>query len=248
VSVPENLPPDELTPEKVTELLEAPSGERDLGADPETGLTVFAKSGRFGPYVQLGEPDDQEGKPKTSSLFSSMDLDSVTLDEALRLLALPRVVGEDPESGEEITAQSGRYGPYLKKGTDTRSLETEEQIFDIDLAGALALFAQPKQRRGGRSAKPLKALGIEPGTGYEVDVRDGRFGPYVTDGGVNASLRREDSVEKITIERAAELLAERRAKLESEGKTVKPGKKASSPQPGKTASSPQPPASSKNGE
>ena len=248
VSVPEDLPPDELTPEKVTELLEAPPGERDLGADPETGLTVFAKSGRFGPYVQLGEPDDQEGKPKTSSLFSSMDLDSVTLDEALRLLALPRVVGEDPESGEEITAQSGRYGPYLKKGTDTRSLETEEQIFDIDLAGALALFAQPKQRRGGRSAKPLKALGIEPGTGYEVDVRDGRFGPYVTDGGVNASLRREDSVEKITIERAAELLAERRAKLESEGKTVKPGKKASSPQPGKTASSPQPPASSKNGE
>jgi DNA topoisomerase-1 len=228
VSVPEDLPPDELTPEKVTELLEAPSGERELGTDPETGLIVFAKSGRFGPYVQLGEPDDEKGKPKTASLFSSMDLDSVTIDEALRLLSLPRVVGEDPESGEAITAQSGRYGPYLKKGTDTRSLETEEQIFDLDLAGALAHFAQPKQRRGGRRAKPLKALGVEPGTGYEVEVRDGRFGPYVTDGGVNASLRREDSVENITIERATELLVERRAKLESEGKAVKPGKKGPS--------------------
>jgi len=230
VSVPEDLAPDELTPAKVTELLEAPSGERVLGTDDETGLTVAAKSGRFGPYVQLGEPDDQKGKPKTASLLKSMSLDTVTLEEALRLLSLPRVVGEDPESGEQITAQNGRYGPYLKKGSDTRSLETEEQIFDIDLDGALALFAQPKQRRGARSAKPLKALGVEPGTGYEVEVRDGRFGPYVTDGGVNASLRREDSVEKITLERASELLAERRAKLEAEGKAVKPGKKASSSQ------------------
>ena len=225
VSIPEDLAPDELTAEKVTELLEAPSGDRVLGDDPETGMTVLARSGRFGPYVQLGEADDQKGKPKTSSLFESMSLDTVTLEEALRLLSLPRVVGEDPESGEAITAQNGRYGPYLKKGSDTRSLETEEQIFAIDLAGALELFAQPKRRRGGRSAKPLKALGVEPGTGYEVEVRDGRFGPYVTDGGVNASLRRDDSVDSITLERAAELLAERRAKLEAEGKPVKPGKK-----------------------
>ncbi|HSM01590.1 MAG TPA: type I DNA topoisomerase [Acidimicrobiia bacterium] len=251
VSVPEDLPPDELTLEKATELLEAPSGERLLGSDPDTGLDVIAKSGRFGPYVQLGESDDQKGKPKTASLLKSMGLDTVTLEEALRLLSLPRVVGEDPESGEEITAQNGRYGPYLKKGSDTRSLEAEGQIFEIDLEGALALFAQPKQRRGARSAKPLKALGVEPGTGYEVEVRDGRFGPYVTDGGVNASLRRDDSVEKITLERAAELLAERRAKLEAEGKTVKPGKKAPSPQPpasSKTegeAVSPPPPASGK---
>jgi DNA topoisomerase-1 len=153
-----------------------------------------------------------------------MSLDTVTLGDALRLLALPRTVGDDPESGEPITAQGGKFGPYLKKGTDTRSLETEEQIFEIDLEGALELFSQPK-RRGARNTGPLREVGIDPETGCAVVVRDGRFGPYVTDGSVNASLRREDAVESISIERASELLAERRAKLEAEGKKIKPCKK-----------------------
>jgi DNA topoisomerase-1 len=224
VSVPEDLAPDELTAEKVQELFDAPSGERELGTDPESGLEVLAKSGRFGPYVLLVEPEDSKKKPKTASLFKSMSLDTVTLEEALRLLALPRIVGDDPDSGEPITAQGGKFGPYLKKGTDTRSLDTEEQIFDIDLGGALELFSQPK-RRGARNTGPLRELGVDPETGCAVVVRDGRFGPYVTDGSVNASLRREDAVESIAIERASELLAERRAKLEAEGKKIKPCKK-----------------------
>lgn len=226
VSVPEDVAPDELTVEKVNELFDAPSGEFELGSDPDTGLEVLAKSGRFGPYVILVEPDDSKKKAKTASLFKSMSLDTITLEEALRLLSLPRAVGEDPETGEPITAQNGKFGPYLKRGTDTRSLETEEQIFDIDLEEALELFAQPKQRRGGRTTAPLREVGVDPETGCEVVVRDGRFGPYVTDGGVNASLRREDSVAAMTIERASELLAERRAKLEAEGKKIKPCKKA----------------------
>ncbi|MEX1207733.1 MAG: type I DNA topoisomerase [Acidimicrobiia bacterium] len=226
VSVPDDLAPDELTAEKVEELFDAPSGERELGTDPETGLEVVAKTGRFGPYVILVEPEDSKKKPKTASLFKSMSLDTVTLDDALRLLALPRTVGDDPESGEPITAQGGKFGPYLKKGTDTRSLETEEQIFEVDLEGALELFSQPK-RRGARNTGPLREVGIDPETGCAVVVRDGRFGPYVTDGSVNASLRREDAVESISIERASELLAERRAKLEAEGKKIKPCKKAS---------------------
>ncbi len=224
-SVPEDMPPDELTVEKAIELLSAPSGDRVLGVDPETGKEVMARTGRFGPYVQLGSADEGE-KPKTASLFASMAIDTMTLEDALMLLSLPRVVGVDPETEEEITAQTGRYGPYLKRGKDTRSLETEEQILAIDLAGALALFAQPKRRRGQKSAAPLRELGVDPATGCAVSVKDGRFGPYVTDGSVNASLRREDSVEAITIERASELLSERRAKLEAEGKTVKPCEKA----------------------
>jgi DNA topoisomerase-1 len=225
-SVPEDMPPDELTIDKAIELLSAPSGDRVLGTDPETGKEVTARTGRFGPYVQLGSAEDGGGKPPTASLFASMAIDTVTLDEALMLLSLPRVVGTDPDTEEEITAQNGRYGPYLKRGKDTRSLETEEQIFAIDLAGALALFAQPKRRRGQKSAAPLRELGVDPATGCPVSVKDGRFGPYVTDGAVNASLRREDSVESITIERASELLSERRAKLEAEGKPVKPCAKA----------------------
>ena len=224
-SVPEDLPPDELTLEKAIELLEAPSADRVLGTDPETGKPVVVRTGRFGPYVQLGAPDDGDGKPATASLFASMSVDTVTIEDALRLLALPRTIGTDPESSEEITARNGRYGAYLKRGTDTRSLESEEQIFTIDLPGALALFAQPKRRRGQKAAAPLRELGVDPATGCPVSVKDGKFGPYVTDGSVNASLRREDSVETITIERASELLAERRTKVESEGKEVKPCKK-----------------------
>ena len=160
------------------------------------------------------------------TLFKTMSMDTVTLEEALLLLSLPRSLGADPDTDEEITVQNGRYGPYVKRGKDTRSLESEEQIFAIDLAGAVALFAQPKRRRGQKAASALRELGVDPVTGCAVSVKDGRFGPYVTDGAVNASLRREDSVEAITIERASELLAERRAKLEGEGKEVKPCKPA----------------------
>lgn len=224
VSIPDDLPPDELTPEMAAELLEAPNGDRVLGIDSDSGLTVIVRSGRYGPYVQLGEPEGKR-KPKTASLFKDMDLDTVTLEEAIRLLSLPRVVGTDPEGGDEITALNGRYGPYLKKGADTRSLETEDELFSISLAGALELFSQPKRRRGQRSAAAaLRELGEDPATGCHVVVKDGRFGPYVTDGSVNASLRKDDSVEKITIERASELLTARRVKLEAQGKPAKPCK------------------------
>jgi len=197
--------------EKALELLSAPSGDRELGTDPDTGLPVIARTGRFGPYVQLGETDNGS-KPRTASLFKSMSLDTIDLPQALQLLRLPREVGTDPESGQKIEALNGRFGPYLKKGTDTRSLEQEEQLFSVTLPEALALFAQPKQRRGrGAAAAPLKELGADPDSGAPVVVRSGRFGPYVTDGTTNASLRRGDDPETITIERAAELLAERRA-------------------------------------
>ncbi len=211
VSLPEDLPPDELTIERAEELLDAPNGDRVLGRDPDSGLEVMVRSGRYGPYVQLGAPDpDGEGKPRTASLFKSMSVDALTLEEALRLLSLPRIVGVDPEDGDEITAQNGRYGPYLRKGKDSRSLETEEQIFSVTLEEALHLFAQPKRRRGARP--PLRELGVDPASGNPVVVKDGRYGPYVTDGEYHASLRTGDSVETVTLDRAAELLAERRAK------------------------------------
>jgi DNA topoisomerase-1 len=211
--IPDDLPPDELTVDRAIELLEAPKAERELGRDPETGLPVIAKAGRFGPYVQLGEsPEDTGGaKPKTASLLSTMTLETVTLDEALALLSLPRVLGVDPATGEEITVQNGRYGPYLRKGTDSRSLDSEDQLFTIDLEQALALFAQPKRRRGQQPRPPLRELGPDPATGAPLVVKDGRFGPYVTDGETNASLRKGDDVETLTVERASELLAERRA-------------------------------------
>ncbi|HMK99659.1 MAG TPA: type I DNA topoisomerase, partial [Acidimicrobiales bacterium] len=208
-SIPEDLAPDELTVERAQELLAAPSGDRVLGTDPDSGLSVMVRSGRFGPYVQLGEADNG-GKPQTASLFKSMSLDTVDLDQALRLLRLPRSVGVDPSNGQEIHALNGRFGPYLKRGTETRSLESEEQLFDVTLDQAIALFAQPKQRRGRASAQPLRELGTDPDSGAPVVLRSGRFGPYVTDGTTNASLRRGDDAETITIERAAELLAERR--------------------------------------
>jgi len=210
VSIPEDLAPDELTPEKAEALLEAPSSDRVLGLDPETGLPVQVKAGRFGPYVQLGELEEGGPKPRTSSLFASMSPETLTLDEALALLRIPRVVGTDPESGQEIVAHNGRFGPYLKKGTDTRSLQTEEHLLTVTVDEALALFAQPKTR--GRNARgPLREMGADPDTGLQMLVKDGRFGPYVTDGTTNASLRRGDGVDELTVERASELLAERRA-------------------------------------
>ena len=213
-NVPEDLPPDELTAAKARELLANPAGEETrLGEHPETGLQVVAKNGRYGPYVTELLPEDapKKAKPRTSSLFKDMSLDTITLEQAVRLLSLPRVVGV-AEDGEEITAQNGRYGPYLKKGTDSRSLETEQQLFDLTLEQALAIYAQPKQRGRAAAAPPLKELGKDPVSGQPVVVKAGRFGEYVTDGEYNATLRKDDSVEAITIERAAELLAERRAK------------------------------------
>nr|MDP9460287.1 type I DNA topoisomerase [Actinomycetota bacterium] len=204
VSIPEDLAPDELTSEKVTELLEAPSGDRELGTDPESGHPVVVKAGRYGPYVTTVVPEGSKDAPRTASLFSSMAPETLTLEEALRLLTLPRVVGAAPD-GEEIQALNGRYGPYLKKGTDSRSLPNEEALFTTTLDEALAIFAQPKQRGRRAAAEPLKELGPDPVTQGAVTVREGRFGPYVTDGETNASLRKGDEVETITIERAAEL-------------------------------------------
>jgi len=208
-SVPEDLPPDELTPEKVEELLSAPSGDYTIGVDPATGREITGRNGRFGPYVTDGE--------RTASLFQGMSLDTLSLEDASRLLTLPRVVGVDPAaedaSAAEITAQNGRYGPYIKRGNDSRSLESEEQLFTVTLEQALAIFAQPKTRgRRTAAAAPLKELGPDPVSQKPMVVKDGRFGPYVTDGETNASLRRGDSIETLTDERAAELLADRRAR------------------------------------
>jgi DNA topoisomerase I len=211
VSIPEDLAPDELTNAKVQELLEAPSGDRELGTDPESGHPVVVKAGRYGPYVTTVVPEGSKDAPRTASLFASMSPETLTLDEALKLLTLPRAVGTAPD-GEEIQALNGRYGPYIKKGTDSRSLENEEKLFTVTLDEALAIFAQPKQRGRRAAAAPLKELGADPVTQGQVTVREGRFGPYVTDGETNASLRKGDEVETITIERAAELLADRRAR------------------------------------
>jgi DNA topoisomerase-1 len=234
-NVPDDLPPDELTMEKALELLANPAGEEtDLGDDPTSGHRIVAKNGRYGPYVTEVLPEDApaKAKPRTGSLFKSMSLDTVTLNDALKLMSLPRVVGADPESGEEITVQNGRYGPYLKKGTDSRSIESEEQIFTITLEQALAIYAQPKQRGRSAATAPLKELGNDPVSGQPVVVKAGRFGEYVTDGEYNATLRKDDSVDAITIERAAELLAERRAK----GPAKKAAKRGAKKSPAKKTS------------
>ncbi|RNL84244.1 type I DNA topoisomerase [Halostreptopolyspora alba] len=237
VNVPEDLAPDELTKEKAEEIFAQPSGERELGADPETGRTILLKVGRFGPYVTelLEEPENgaaetgtkskskakSKPKPRTASLLKSMSAEEVTLDDALKLLSLPRVVGE--LDGEEVTAQNGRFGPYLRKGSDSRSLETEEQIFEITIEEAKELFAKPKQRGRRAAAAPLRELGTDPASERQMVIKDGRFGPYVTDGEVNASLRKGDEVESVTDERAAELLAERRAKAPAKKGAAKSG-------------------------
>jgi len=240
-NIPEGLAPDELTLQKAIELLAAPSGERELGVDPKTGLQVIAKSGRFGPYITEVFPEvpTEDGKkprkkkdapiPKTASLLSTMTLDTITIDDALKLLSLPRVLGTDSETGEEITVQNGRYGPYLKRGTDSRTLTSEDQLFSIDLNEAVEIYKQPKVRRRGVAKPPLKDLGVDPDTKKSIIIKDGRFGMYVTDGETNATLRRGDTVEAMTIERAQELLAGRRAwELENGGapKKTKRSKKS----------------------
>lgn len=238
VNLPEDLAPDELTAEKATELIDAPvQGDRVLGVNPENGKQVVVKDGRFGPYVTEVEPEPEEAaasvdpatgevvetkpkrgakkaaapKPRTASLFKSMQIEEVDLATALRLLDLPRVVGADPESGDEITAQNGRYGPYLKKGAETRTLPSEDAIFEIDLSGALELLAQPKYGAR-RASSALKEFPEDPVSGKPIKVKDGRFGPYVTDGTTNATIPRAESVEDITFERAVELLQIKRDK------------------------------------
>jgi DNA topoisomerase-1 len=223
-SLPEDLPPDELTPERVEELLSAPSGDRVLGTTTD-GREITARAGRYGPYVTDGE--------KSASLFTTMSLETVTIEDAERLLTLPRVLGV--LDGEEVTAQNGRYGPYLKKGTDSRSLESEEQLFTVTLDQARDIYAQPKTRgRRTAAAPPLKELGDDPVSGKPMVVKDGRFGLYVTDGETNASLRRGDSLVELTPERAAELLADRRARG--------PAKKAPRKAPAKKAAAKKAPA------
>ncbi|MGW4791136.1 type I DNA topoisomerase [Nonomuraea sp. NPDC004297] len=234
VNVPEDMTPDELTGEKAEELFSRPTGDRELGTDPVTGHTIVAKDGRYGPYVTevLPEPAaDEEApkrrtkkadapKPRTSSLFKSMSLDTITLEDALRLLSIPRVVGE--LEGDEVVAHNGKFGPYLKKGTDSRSLTSEEALLTVTIEQAKELFAQPKQRGRGRAAAaaPLRELGDDPNSKKPVVVKEGRFGPYVTDGETNASLRKGDTVEDITIERAGELLAERRERAPAPKKST----------------------------
>jgi DNA topoisomerase I len=246
-NLPDSLTPDELTLDVAEELFSTPQEGRTLGVDPETGHEIVAKDGRYGPYVTevLPKPDDDDGaagqpakkgkktpgpkgpKPRTGSLLRSMDLQTVTLEDALKLLSLPRVVGVDPDSKEEITAQNGRYGPYLKRGTDSRSLATEDQMFEVTLEEALKLYAEPKRRgRQGAAAPPLRELGTDPASGKPMVIKDGRFGPYVTDGETNASLRKGDDVLSITDARASELLADRRARGPVKRTAKKTAKKA----------------------
>ena len=231
-NVPDDLPPDELTAAKARELFANPAGaEIELGVHPDTGLQVVAKNGRFGPYVTEVLPEDAPKtgknavKPRTGSLFKDMSLDTINLEQAIQLLSLPRVVGVDA-AGEEITAQNGRYGPYLKKGTDSRTIASEAQLLTITLDEALAIYAQPKQRGRGAATPPLKELGPDPVSGQPVVIKSGRFGDYVTDGEYNATLRKDDTIEAMTIERAAELLAERRAKGPAKKAAKKTAKKA----------------------
>ncbi len=236
-NIPEQMAPDELTLPVAIELLAKPSGERKLGTDPETGLEVIAKSGRFGAYITEVFPEEivEEGakkkrkkkdapKPKTASLLSTMSLDTVDLSDALRLLSLPRSLGSYQD--EIITVQNGRYGPYMKHGADSRTLTSEDQLFSIGLEEAIEIYKQPKVRRRGVAKPPLKELGKDPQTEREVIVKDGRFGVYVTDGETNATLRRGDAVELLTLERALELLAGRRAwEIENPGGSKKKGKR-----------------------
>ncbi|WP_404438042.1 type I DNA topoisomerase [Microbacterium aerolatum] len=261
VNVPEDLAPDELTAEKAQELIDAPvAGDRVLGENPENGRVIVVKDGRYGPYVQENLPeedpviDEATGevvetkkktakkdapKPRTGSLFRSMSVEDIDLDTALKLLSLPRVVGADPESGDEITAQNGRYGPYLKKGTDSRSLESEQQIFDVTLEQALEIYAQPKYGAGSRRASSaLAEFEADPVSGKPIRVRDGRFGPYVTDGETNVTIPRGQKPEDITFEIAVQMLADKRAKSPAPKRGAKkaPAKKAPAKKaPAKTA-------------
>jgi DNA topoisomerase-1 len=205
-TLPPDIAPDELKPERAAELLAQGQHDQELGVDPGTGRTVIVKAGRYGPYVT--EVVDGDEKPRTASLFASMSPETLTLEEALRLLTLPRTLGES--DGEEVVAANGRYGPYVKKGKESRSIDSEDLLFTITLEEALAKLAEPRQRGRRAAAPPLKELGDDPVSGKPVVLKDGRFGPYVTDGETNASLRAGDTVDSITPERAYTLIQERR--------------------------------------
>ncbi|MFZ0625778.1 MAG: type I DNA topoisomerase [Acidimicrobiia bacterium] len=213
-SIPTDIAPDELTVERAVELVQTQNaGDKIFGTDPDSGMVVLGKTGRFGPYVQLGELEEgSKEKPKRASLLKNMSLDELSLEMALKLLSLPRTVGQD-EDGADIIALNGRYGPYIQRGDDKRSLESEDQLFTLTVDEALKLLAEPPRRRNQSRSGPLKELGDDPVSGKPVTVRSGRYGPYVTDGDVNASLRQGDAPETITIERAAELLAARRERV-----------------------------------
>ncbi len=256
MNVPEDLAPDELTEAKAQELIDAPvAGDRVLGENPDNGKIIVVKDGRFGPYVQENDPVDPDAvdaatgevveapaakpkrgakketapKPRTGSLFRSMSVETIDLETALQLLSLPRVVGADPETGDEITAQNGRFGPYLKKGTDSRSLESEAQIFDVTLEQALEIYAQPKYGAGSRRASSaLAEFDADPVSGKPIRIRDGRFGAYVTDSVTNVTIPRGEKPEDITFERAVEMLADKRAKgpAPKRGAKAAPAKKA----------------------
>ena len=241
-NIPEELAPDELTLAKAIELLAAPSGERELGIDPETNLPIIAKSGRFGPYITEVLPEvpveltasgkkkrkkADAPKAKTASLLSTMTLDTVTYEDALRLLSLPRTLGTN-SAGDEITVQNGRYGPYLKAGVDSRTLTSEDQLFTMTLDEALEIYSKPKERRRGVAKPPLKELGLDPETQRPLIIKDGRFGMYVSDGETNATLRRGDTLEAMTIERGLELLAGRRAWEAENGPSPKKSRKKAS--------------------
>ncbi len=231
VSVPSDVPPDELTVARALELLAAPKGDEPLGTDPASGLPVYVKSGRFGPYVQLGDAETLPAgaRPKMGSLFKTMDPATIDLATAVRLLSLPRTVGVDPASGEEIVALNGRYGPYVKRADDTRNLGSEEDLFTVTVEDAVRLFAEPKRRGRAAAAAPLRELGPDPVSGKPMMIKDGRYGPYVTDGDTNASLRERDgdTVEGLTPDRAAELLQARRdAGPSTRGRKRAPAKKA----------------------
>jgi DNA topoisomerase I len=236
-NLPDGVAPDEVTQEYAQALLDKPSGDRPLGTDPISGRELVAKDGRYGPYVTEILPEDSKAKPRTASLFQSMSLDTVTIDDALRLLTLPRILGE--VGGFEVVASNGRYGPYVKRGTDTRSIDNEEQLLTISLQQALDVLAQPKPRgQRAAAAGPLRELGVDPANQKPVVVRDGRFGPYVTDGETNATLRKGDDVAAITLERASELLADKRARGPAPKKVAarKPAKKTATKTVSKTAS------------
>jgi DNA topoisomerase-1 len=212
VNNPEGLAPDALSAEKAQQLIDAPPAEdRVLGVDPATGLDIIVKDGRYGPFVTL--VDEGNPKPKTASLFKSMSVATVSLEEAIQLLSLPRELGIDPESSNVVTVQNGKYGPYLKKGSDSRSIDSEEKIFSITLEEALEIYKQPKYGARRTASTPLREFGDDPASGKPVVAKTGQFGNYVTDGVINATVPKDEDLEELSSDRAFELLAIRREKL-----------------------------------
>lgn len=231
-SIPEDLAPDELTVEKALELIAQTShGDHWLGEDPQTGKSVYVKTGRFGPYVQLGDPEltdkgklKRGSKPKRANLWPSMSIESVTLHDALTVLSFPREVGVHPETGEPITVQDGRFGPYIAMGSETRNLESHAQMASLTLDQAVALLKQPKRGRGAASNTVLAELGKHPTNGDQIQVKTGRYGPYVTDGVVNATIPKGKDPNSVTLEEAAELIETREQTLRDRGKDPRAGK------------------------